>query len=117
MRARKGVAEHVSESPTRHTWRLPRVMATFIRRFSERKPTTRCGFERTREMMIAWNVAGRDQSPSEAIRGHQRPSEAIRGHQRPSEAIRGHQRPSEAIRSTHLLFAPLESVDGANLER
>jgi hypothetical protein len=54
MRARKGVAEHVSESPTRHTWRRPRVMATFIRRFSERKPTTRSGFERTREMMIAW---------------------------------------------------------------
>jgi hypothetical protein len=70
MRARKGVAEHVSESPTRHTWRRPRVMATFIRRFSERKPTTRCGFERTREMIIAWiwmYVVGRDQRPSEAI--------------------------------------------------
>jgi hypothetical protein len=44
---------------------------------------------------------GRNQKPSEVIRGHQRPSEVIRGHQRPSEAIRGHQRPSAAIRGDH----------------
>ena len=56
---------------------------------------------------------GRNQRPSEAIRGHQRSSEAIRGHQWPSEANSAHriqhhvprhrnQMRSEAIDETHI---------------
>ena len=52
---------------------------------------------------------GRNQKPSEVIRGHQRPSVAIRGHQRLSEVIRGHQRPSEAIKGHQ---RPSEAIKG-----
>jgi hypothetical protein len=98
-------------------------MATFIRRFSERKPTTRCGFERTREMMIAWiwmYVVGRDQRPSEAIRGHQRRSEAIEGIGRTmlTEYDRkGNQRQSEDAVVSACMHTMLTEYDRRQLEK